>query len=56
MTSQVTQKADSDSGKEMKEEKEEGEGNMAEKSRWWDHYYVGCRWLRLCSAAHVDSK
>jgi hypothetical protein len=40
MTSQVTQKADSDSGKEKKEEKEEGEGNMAEKSRWWDHYYV----------------
>jgi MFS family permease len=40
VTSQGTQKADSDSAKEKGEEKEEGEGNMAEKSRWWDHYYV----------------
>ena len=30
---------DSDSGQEKAEEHEE-EGSMAEKSRWWDHYYV----------------
>src|ERR1700679_1703730 len=36
MTTQNTEKDDSDSGKE----KDEGEGSMAEKSRWWDHYYV----------------
>jgi hypothetical protein len=36
VTSQDGEKIDSDSD----EEKGEGEGAMAEKSRWWDHYYV----------------
>jgi len=45
VTSKDTQEEDSDRGKEQEEEKEEKEekeeeGKMAEKSRWWDHYYV----------------
>ena len=42
MTSQDTEKINSDSDEEKEEDgdQEEGEANMAEKSRWWDHYYV----------------
>jgi hypothetical protein len=36
VSTQVTQKDDADSGKE----EDDGEGARAEKSRWWDHYYV----------------
>jgi hypothetical protein len=40
VTKQSAEKDGSESGKEREAEKEEEEGKMAEKSRWWDHYYV----------------
>jgi hypothetical protein len=42
VTAQDGDKVDSDSDEEKEEgaEKGRGGGSMAEKSRWWDHYYV----------------
>jgi hypothetical protein len=40
VTSEATGESDSDSDEENGKEKKEGELKMAEKSRWWDHYYV----------------